>query len=133
MDLIPNWCLGVATIKQEAEGEPYEGKVAVGEVIRRRTKLKYASQGTIASTVLAPLQFSGWNTGSPVRVKSCEAQIEDPIVQECRRAWVESETSNLVPGAVLYHANYIKPSWAKSVKFVKQIGRHLFYADPPRD
>lgn len=130
MELIQPWCLGTATIWQEAAGEPYEGKVAVGEVIRRRMRLKYASRGTVASTVLAPMQFSGWNAASPIRARSCEAQLESPVVQECKRAWEESETSNLVPDAVLYHADYVAPDWAKRVKLVKKIGRHLFYADP---
>lgn len=30
-------------------------------------------------------------------------------------------------GALFYHANYIKPSWAKKKKRIARIGRHIFY------
>lgn len=44
----------------EARGEPYEGKVAVAEVVTNRANLHYSSDGTIRGTVLRRNQFSGF-------------------------------------------------------------------------
>lgn len=43
--------LGICTLWQEARGEPYQGKVAVGEVIRERMRRRYASDGTVAGAL----------------------------------------------------------------------------------
>ena len=32
-----------------------------------------------------------------------------------------------VQGAMFYHANYIKPDWARDKTIVARIGRHVFY------
>ena len=61
MKLFDDDALAIATIWQEAEGEPYDAKVAVGEVIRERMRRKYNSDGTIAGTVGRRFQFSAFN------------------------------------------------------------------------
>jgi spore germination cell wall hydrolase CwlJ-like protein len=45
MNLFSDLILGAGTVFLEAEGELYEGKVMVAEVIRNRTMKKYASKG----------------------------------------------------------------------------------------
>ena len=50
------------TVLGEAEGEPYQGKLAVAHVIANRMKKHGKS---VADTVLAPWQFSCWNAGDP--------------------------------------------------------------------
>jgi spore germination cell wall hydrolase CwlJ-like protein len=123
--------LAVATIFQEAEGEPYQGKVAVGEVIRRRIDQRFFSDGTIEGTVLRPLQFSGWNGTAVNRIRSVRIDDSDPVVADCVKAWVESATSSLVPGAVSYYSVAITaPIWAASMRYLTQIGRHRFYCQP---
>ena len=132
MRLISDDMLAIVTIWQEAEGEPYEGKVAVGEVIRARMRRRYASDGTVVDTCLRPAQFSGWNTGSPRRVVAMRLDDADPIVIDCRRAWLESETSNLTRGAVLYcnpNALAALPGWATVDRELAVVGRHHFYKD----
>lgn len=47
-------------IADEAAGELYAGKVAVGCVVLNRLTKKYASDGTMAGTVLKKFQFSGF-------------------------------------------------------------------------
>jgi N-acetylmuramoyl-L-alanine amidase len=127
----------VMTIDQESRGEPYAGKLAVAEVIRDRTLLKYHSDGSVEGTVLKPFQFSGWNTNDPNRLKAAKRAgrriAGDPYLEEARRAWEEAVTlkTTTAQGALFYHADYIKqPAWAKQMRFVVKIGRHLFYADP---
>ena len=102
MKLISEDALAIVTIWQEARGEPYHGKVGVGEVIRNRMETNHFSDGTVAGTVCAPYQFSGWNQGDPNRIKSLKIDDGDPAVIECIRAWHESGRSNFVNGAVFY-------------------------------
>lgn len=103
MKVITEDALAIVTIWQEARGEPYQGKVAVGEVIRNRMhEGGYLSDGTVAGTVLKPKQFSGWNDNDGNRIKSCKIDDGDPIVNECIRAWNESRHSHITKGAVYY-------------------------------
>ena len=121
--------IGIVTVFQEAEGEPYEGKVAVAEVILRRTKRKYFSDGTVAGTVLRRLQFSGMNEDSANRVRSFKIDNTDnPIVQDCIRAWTEAlAPSNRVPDCMHYfNPSLCDPAWARGATVVAEIGNHRF-------
>jgi len=121
--------LGPITVLQEAEGEPYSGKVAVSEVIHRRMVMKYRSDGTVEGTVLRPLQFSGWNATASNRLRTIRADDQDLIVRDCMKAWDEGATSSLVPAALFYYSTDIPaPAWAAEMDFVNQIGKHRFYA-----
>ena len=128
MRLIQDYLLGIVTVFQEAEGEPYRGKVAVAEVILRRMKKKYMSDGTVAGTVLRKYQFSGMNTDSSNRIRSFKIDTSVPVVDECVRAWVEADKgSNLVPGCLhYYNANIVSPPWAEGAEVVAVIGNHTF-------
>ena len=124
--------LAIITIWQEAQGEPYEGKVAVGEVIRERMQRNYNGDGTVAGTVAAPAQFSGWDDRKFL-IRALKLNDGDPVVQECIRAWNQSRDTNYTHNAVLY-CNLAtvphRPSWARDDKQVCQIGHHTFYRDP---
>ena len=128
MRLIADYLIGVVTVYQEAEGEPYEGKVAVAEVILRRTKRKYMSDGTVAGTVLRRLQFSGMNSDAANRIRSFKIDDSDPTVLECISAGqMAKQGSNLVPGCLHYfNANIVSPPWAKGAEAVAVIGNHTF-------
>ena len=136
MRLISDAALAVVTIFQEAAGEPLEGKIAVGEVIRNRAALHYQSDGTIAGTVLHAFAFSGWNSTkdpniSGLRIRSVQMDDGHAILKECADAWEQSRDSHLVKGAVLYlnpAAVAVKPAWADPAKFITKVGRHEFYA-----
>ena len=52
------------TIAQEAEGEPFDGKLGVGWAIMNRVRLHGKS---VSDVCFAPWQFSAWNTDSPTR------------------------------------------------------------------
>lgn len=120
----------VLTLYMEGRGEPYDGLVAIGEVIRNRTIRKFNSNGTIVNTLLRPYQFSGWNTGDPNRLVAALADDTDANVQKCQHAWAEAKGgSELAKGAVFYYNPAIvttPPSWAKHR--VAIYGRHHFFA-----
>lgn len=121
----------VLTIWQEARGEPMEGKIAVGEVIRNRTARKYSSTGTVPSTVLWPFQFSGWDVHDPNRVASALVDDTDDIVKACQQAWqTAKDQSDIAKGALLYYAPQTvsqPPYWVMHATMVAEIGRHRFY------
>jgi spore germination cell wall hydrolase CwlJ-like protein len=124
MRLIPDDALAAITIWQEARGEPVAGKIAVGEVIRNRMR-RY--NRTVAEVVLAPLQFSGFNTKDPNRVPSFLLDDSDPLVQDCQSAWFASEALNLTDGASLYfNPDIVIPSWAARMIPTIKIGHHQF-------
>jgi spore germination cell wall hydrolase CwlJ-like protein len=128
MRLIPEYLIGIVTVYQEAEGEPYQGKVAVAEVIWRRTAQKFMSNGTVIGTCLRRLQFSGWNDNSPNRIRSMQVDTSDPVVNDCVHAWMEAERgSNLVPGCLhYYNPSLCDPTWARGAVVVAEIGHHRF-------
>lgn len=132
MRLIPDDSLGIVAVFQEAEGEPYEGKVAVAEVILRRTARKYMSDGTVAGTVLKKYQFSGMNSDSANRIRSFQLETSVPVVNDCVRAWMEAQRgSNYAPGCLhYYNPSLCSPSWAKDATVVAEIGRHRFVTLP---
>lgn len=131
MRLVSDEALAVVTIMQEAAGEPYEGKLAVAEVIRRRAERRFQSDGTVAGTVLRAYQFSGWNTKPDhLRIRTVQLHDTDRGVEDATKAWRQSALVSVVPDAVLYCNLDIlpsPPSWATEAKFVKQIGHHSFY------
>ena len=122
---------GILTVYQEASGETYLGKVAVAEVILRRTAQKLSSDGTVASTVLWPKQFSGWNSTDPTRIKSAKLCYDGPKSQDCLNAWQEAKQgSNYTKGALYYYnPKLVKPDWAKDMKIVVEIGKHVFLVE----
>lgn len=128
MKLIADYMIGIVTVFQEAEGECFEGKRAVAEVIQRRTKRKFMSDGTFAGTVLRRLQFSGWNDNSTNRIRSLQIDTSDKLVDDCVRAWVDAERGpDIVPECMHYYNPLLcNPAWARGAKVVAEIGNHRF-------
>jgi N-acetylmuramoyl-L-alanine amidase len=122
-------CLAALCIFAEARGEPFEGQVAVGSVVRNRMARRYASDGTVAGTVFRARQFSWADTGDAQRVSVFQCQDEDPRFLKALAAWRASEYERPVENAILYHAEYVTPPWAtaETVRLIRKVGRHLFY------
>lgn len=141
-------------IADEASNQPYEGKVAVGRVIRNRMALKYESDGTVSGTVLKHFQFSGFwfamiaghykqvefNPAGAV-AKAGELYREfssQPIWADCERAVRDSlpggfvggpQFRKLTPKTVLYYNPRIcaAPAWATPDKLDAVIFQHTFF------
>lgn len=126
--LISDDLWGILTVWQEARGESYIGKVGVAEVILKRTRDKYCSDGTVASTVLWPKQFSGWNSTDPNRIKAAQLRYNTKGVQECMDAWQEAKQgSQITKGAYhYYNPKVCDPVWAKGMEEVARLGNHVF-------
>ncbi len=119
------------TLWAECRSEPLEGMLAVAEVIRRRTKLGYNSDGTLTNTCCRPYQFSCWNTEDKQRLRMLQLTDQDSMVMRLREVWEKSEFTDYSNGAVLYHANGmdIYPWWVKNCRQVATIGGHAFYVE----
>jgi hypothetical protein len=116
-------CLATA-VYFEARGETVEGQLAVARVVMNR-----AASGRYppdwCSVVKQPAQFSFVRHG------------EFPYVDTTSYAWQKAEAvaelaaSNVVPSlsndVLWYHANYVAPTWRRSLVEVQQIGAHIFY------
>ena len=66
--------IAVATIWQEARGQNCTGQERrlVAQTIKNRMRMRYCSDGTVVSTCLWPLQFSGWSSRTII-IKSLAA------------------------------------------------------------
>lgn len=137
----------------EARGEPEQGKAAVARVVLNRAKARFESDGTIAGTVLAKDQFSGfwfdWSGGRYRRVCETRADAEaraEKLLADAMSApevWgrcldaaarVQVGTfagplyDRLGDGAVNYaDLAYCDPPWATADRLIVEIGRHSFF------
>jgi len=134
--LVPDNIWAILTIKAEAGGEPFAGKVGVAEVIRNRAAHQYNSDGTIPGTVLKRWQFSCWNTDDQNRIRVAMSDSEEFVVKDCAKAWQKAlNGSNTVHGAVLYFNPGIlarDPEWVAACEQVAQIGNHRFFVEKAR-
>ena len=121
------------TIFLEASGEPIEGQVAVGCVIKNRC-VKH-TKNDLHSTILALKQFSCWN--DPTRGISLYRDLSSLSVRDrkifSQCFWVASgvlcgEILDNVGGADHYYAwRLVRPLWAMKMKKTRTIQNHVFY------
>lgn len=115
-------CLAAA-IYFEARSEPLDAQAAVGGVVMERVASKHYPD-TICEVVLQRKQFSAFNGGiRPVRNKT--AWGTSLMVARM----VIDDQHGVVPilGATHYHADYVRPYWADSYRYLGKSGKHLFY------
>lgn len=127
-----HYCLAEA-IYHEARGEPTLGQLAVANVILNRVASKqYPNSicGVVNQNEHMRLrcQFTYACNGLPDKPKPGNHWKKAQRV--ATQAMSGKRAIYAVKGATHYHADYVNPNWAKSFKFVKKIGRHIFYADP---
>lgn len=124
-------CLATA-IYFEARGEPEEGQIAVAQVVLNRLK-NPAYPDTVCDVVYQNknqrnrCQFSFACDGIPDRIADKSAwdealKLARKVVNDDRNLYLAD-----VGAATHYHATYVRPRWARSMKKVDKIGRHVFY------
>ncbi len=122
-------CLAQA-VYFEARGEPEEGQAAVAQVVLNRV-----SSGLYPSTICGVVfqnrrhyhacQFSFACEGRSLRIAEPEAwrtamRIAEQVSDG--KTYVAD-----VGGATHYHADYVRPYWARRLKKMDVIGHHIFY------
>lgn len=108
----------------EARGEPFDGQLAVAEVVLNRARSgRYPT--TYCGVVKQPAQFSFVRRGQFPRVNTQSAAwgYAQSIARIAQRQLVEA-----LPDDVLwYHADYVAPGWGRRLSKVEKIGAHIFY------
>lgn len=113
----------------EAQAEPYQGKLAVATVTMNRVQSgKFPSTvcGVVLQKNTGGCQFSWVCDNKTDIVRSRKDYVES--VEMAEEVLLSSKRSRIIPSdALYYHADYVKPYWAKTKKFFTKIGAHLFY------
>lgn len=102
-------------VYHEARGESFRGQLLVAKTTINRSK-KYGHD--ICKVVHAPGQFS-WTASAPLGTYE-----KDAYTLAAKAAYLGS---TITSDALYFHANYVKPSWAKTKTLVEVEGNHLFY------
>ena len=116
----------------EARSESELGQLAVARVILNRTK-DAAYPKTICGVVYQgsnrrnSCQFSFACDGLPDDVKQPAAWANAKRIAQ--KAMSDSKGTKIMSTATNYHADYVRPKWAGSMKRIVKIGRHIFYSD----
>lgn len=114
-------CLASA-IFYEARSEPFEGQLAVAQVILNRVKSgRFAS--TICGVVLQPGQFSFVRGGTiPAVAQNSRDWREAVAIARIAQARLHHSSA---ADALFFHATRVNPKWRLSR--VASIGNHIFY------
>lgn len=102
----------------EANNQPTEGIRAVYEVVKNRAAKKNTSWCAVISE---RRQFSFLNSGK-ISLHSSLKPREKELYNS-----VKALDNVLSSDVLFYHADYVKPVWAKKMKVEKRIGSHIFY------
>lgn len=116
------FCLALA-VYWEARGEPFNGQIAVAQVIMQRVESRRYPD-SICGVVKQRKQFSFYSDGrsdKPTKLQAWDLALSiAEVVQEGR-------APEMVPGALWYYAPAkVSPGWAKSMRQVAVIGGHRF-------
>jgi spore germination cell wall hydrolase CwlJ-like protein len=116
----------------EARSESALGQMAVAKVILNRVKAPNYPK-SICGVVYQgshrrnSCQFSFACDGQPDDVKQPAAWAQAKHIAK-RAIDGDKKVAAQLNGALFYHADYVKPKWARSMRKVVKVGRHIFYA-----
>jgi hypothetical protein len=124
-----NRCLAEA-IYFEARGESGEGQAAVAQVVLNRV-----SSGLYPATICGVVYQNRWHYNACQFSFACEGK--PPRIDETD-AWrqavrIAAEVTNGktyvsdIGGSTHFHANYVRPRWARRLEKMDVIGHHVFY------
>ena len=130
------WCLA-QNVYYEARGSNRADRVAVADVVLNRVSHTYYPN-TICKVVNQGKQYA---SGQMIRNKCqfswyCDGKSDKPLdtvrYEEAQRTatWVMDnygEERDITSGAIMYHASYVNPYWAKDYSKTSRIESHIFY------
>lgn len=118
-------------IYHEAGSEPFEGKVAVAQVVINRTENSnfpsdicqvVYQKNIVYEKVLC--QFS-WYCDSASFKKPMNGPMYTESMEVAKKVLLEGFRIDAVKNALYYHADYINPKWNREK--VAKLGHHIFY------
>jgi len=109
------------TVYLEAANQTLWGQLAVAQVIVNRMNSSTYPKSACA-VVEQPKQFADQSTGPDDQSgKSWNAAVAIARIAQ------DGRVTQVVPGALFFHASYVSPSWSQSRERIAQIGDHIFY------
>jgi len=112
-------------IYHEAGHESKLGKYAVAQVTVNRMKDPRFEKG-ICEVVLEPYQFS-WANNHRMRWTTPAGPRWEESKRIARDVLENGKRIHGLEDALFYHADYVRPYWARVKKRMVQIGAHIFY------
>jgi N-acetylmuramoyl-L-alanine amidase len=116
----------------EARGESLAGQRAVAEVTMNRV-----ASGRFPNTVCEVVYEKRWDlrrkryvgafSWTELEEKSEPSGIAWQRALAAAKAVYDGREARIVPSALFYHADKIRPRWARSQNRIAKIGRHVFY------
>lgn len=124
-------CLAL-NVYHEARGEPLSGQFAVAEVTLNRVASR-----NYPNSVCEVVYQQNWDPERKrmISMFSWTGSDGDPVIkpeaweralQVAELAYSEEYTPKL-QGALFFHANYVRPRWARTKQPKARIGSHIFY------
>ncbi len=123
-------CLAI-NIYREAGYEPFEGKVAVAQVVMNRVKAGefgndvcgvVYQKNVIMDKIVC--QFS-WYCDSTHKNRPVNKEVYNESYEVAKKVLLEDFRLSVLKDALYYHATYVNPRW--QLEKIGQIGNHVFY------
>lgn len=109
------------TVYHEAANQALWGQLAVAQVVVNRTR-SGAFPTSVCDVVSQPGQFSQGPVGlSATLGRPWGAAVAIATIAQAR------EFPQIAPGALFFHAAWMRPSWSGTHERIAQIGDHIFY------
>jgi spore germination cell wall hydrolase CwlJ-like protein len=130
----PQWRCLTEALYFEARGESLAGQVAVAEVILNRVDSR-----RYPDSVCAVVGQGAKNLNACQFSFKCDGKREDMANKaaferagQISRLMLDGRDRSLTLNATHYHADSVKPRWARRLVPTAKIGAHVFYRSPDR-
>ena len=126
-------CLAEA-VYFEARSEPIAGQAAVAQVVLNRVSSAYYPKSVCEVVYQNRDRYLGCEFTFVCEGKSLAIEEPGPwaVAVRIARAVYDGQIFNSAVGqATHYHADYVRPYWAKALEKRDVIGRHIFYSLKP--
>lgn len=121
-------CLAQA-VYFEARGEPFQGQIAVAQVVRNRVTSAKKPRTYCQIVFAGSMRRNSCQFSFACDGKSDKAREQRSWKRAVRIAHMVAAGNlrDLSGQATHYHATYVSPKWAKSLTITATIGEHIFY------
>ena len=134
-------CLAM-NMYHEARDQGTAGRLAVSAVVMNRVN-DDRFPNTICEVVLQAQMKKSWRTGLPIPIRNkcqfswyCDGKSDEVKDEKTYQKILDFSSLimhnnirfvDITDGATHYHADYVKPDWAKTKTRTTEIGDHIFY------
>lgn len=120
--LKPSLACMARTVYLEAANQTLPGQLAVAQVILNRTRTGDFPTH-VCAVVSQPGQFATTpaSAAPPVTARPWDTAVAIAAIAQ------EDRLPQVAPGALFFHANYVRPAWSHHHERIAQIGDHIFY------